>query len=161
MKLVVVEWYSSRSRREQHMLLLLLAIAVLLLAWLLIVRPIDLAYDAALDRHLQAIDRNGRVRALADAAKTRPATGQPSSVGGPELALVVAEAASRAGLALDTNTASGANSVTFSIAEARPTIAAQWLRDFDSRGVSVEEFRMTPAANGTISLTARLERRRR
>ena len=159
MIVTVREWYVSRSERERRLILIMLAIAVPLLAWLLVVLPLSLARESALERHVEAIDRNGRVRALADPDRSaRPAVAALAA--GPDLPLVIAEAATQAGLTLDSTTAAGPDDVSISIAQARPTAAVQWLRDFELRGIRVEDLRMTPGADGTVSLTARLVRNR-
>ncbi|HUE78649.1 MAG TPA: type II secretion system protein GspM [Sphingomicrobium sp.] len=159
MIVTIREWYGSRSARERRLILLMVALAVPLLAWLLVVLPLSTAYESALDRHLQAVDRNGRVRALADPQRSARPAAAPV-VGGPDLSLVVAEAAAQAGLTLDGNSAAGADAVTITIAQARPTAAVQWLRDFELRGIAVDDLRMTPGADGTVSVTARLVRSR-
>lgn len=157
MIVAVREWYGSRSARERRLILAMLAIAVPLLAWLLIVAPLSRAYEAALERHLEAVDRNGRVRALADPARaSRPVMVQAS--GAADLSLIVAEAAAQAGFTLDSASPAGADTVAISVAQARPTAAVQWLRDFELRGIRVEDLRMTPAADGTVSVSARLVR---
>lgn len=159
MIVTVRQWYESRSVRERRLLLLMLAIALPLLAWLLIVAPLSNAYDDALDRHLEAVDRNGRIRALADPARaTRPAV--VPTAGSADLALIVTEAATQSGLTLDSTSAAGPDTVTIAIAQARPTAAVQWLRDFELRGIRVEDLRMTPASDGTVAVTARLVRTR-
>jgi general secretion pathway protein M len=61
----IKQWYAARSPRERRLLLMMAAIAAPLLVWLLLVAPLGNAYDEALQRHLQAVDRNGRVKALA------------------------------------------------------------------------------------------------
>lgn len=155
----VRHWYEARSVRERRLILLMLAIAVPLLAWLLIVLPLNRAYDNALERHLEAVDRNGRVRALADPVRVSRPVVAPA-VGAADLALVVTEAATQAGLTLDSATAAGPDTVNISISQARPTAAVQWLRDFELRGIRVEDLRMAPAADGTVSLSARLVRTR-
>ncbi len=157
MIVTVRQWYESRSLRERRLLLLMLAIAVPSLAWLLVVAPLNNAYDSALDRHLEAVDRSGRIRALADPARVTRSAAVPAT-GGAELALVVTEAATQAGLTLDSTSAAGPDTVTIAIAQARPTAAVQWLRDFELRGIRVENLRMTPAADGTVAVTARLVR---
>lgn len=160
MIVVVREWYHARSLRERRLILLMLVIAVPLLAWLLVVVPLGKAYDTALERHLEAVDRNGRVRALAEPARISQPAVAPAA-GAADLALVVAEAATQAGLTLDSTSPAGPDTVTISIAQARPTAAVQWLRDFELRGIRVEDLRMAPAADGTVSVTARLVRTRR
>ena len=71
MIVAVREWYVSRSERERRLILIMLAIAVPLLAWLIVVLPLSQARESALERHVEAIDRNGRVRALADPDRGR------------------------------------------------------------------------------------------
>ena len=137
----------------------MIAIASLLLAWLLIA-TLARSYDAALERHLEAVDRNGRVRALAEVRAPNPAVGTPP-VGAPDLALIVAESAAQAGLALASNSAAGADTVNVTITQARPTAAVQWLRDFELRGIRAEDLRMVPGADGSVSVNARLVRNRR
>jgi general secretion pathway protein M len=156
MIVTVREWYVTRSEREQRLILLMLAIALPLLAWLLVVRPLETSYDRALDAHLAAVDRNGRVRALA--ATPRDAGVRSGGVAEGDLGLIVAEAATQAGFALDSSAAAGPDAVTVTIASARAPAAVQWLRDFELRGIRVEDLRMNPAADGTVSLNARLVR---
>lgn len=150
------ERFLARPQRERRLILLMLAIAIPVFAWLLVVQPLDRAYDNALHRHLEAIDRNGRVRSLTELGRTR--TGPVAATAGAELGLVVAESASRAGLVLDSNSASGVNSVSIAIASAQPTAAMLWLRDFELQGIKVEDLRMAPAGEGAVSLTAQLVR---
>ncbi len=159
MIVTVRQFYEARSARERRLIQLMLVIALPLLAWLLVVVPLNTAYDSALERHLEAVDRNGRVRALADPVRvSRPAIAP--AVGGADLALVVTEAATQAGLTLDSASPAGADTVNIAIAQARPTAAVQWLRDFELRGIRVEDLRMTPAADGTVAVSARLVRTR-
>lgn len=152
-------WYGERSLREQRLLLVMAAIALPLLLWLLVVRPVGIAYDEALQRHLQAVDRNGRVRALAETGRGRAAARSVSI--GPDLGLAIAERAARAGLVLDGNRAAGANGVTVSVATARATAVTQWLAELERDGFTVRELRIAPAADGRISLSAQLTRNAR
>lgn len=148
-------WFAGRSPRERWMIVLMLAIAVPVLAWLLVLRPLNSAYDAALQRHLEAVDRNGRVRMLAEVARKQPAS---SPVVAPiaDIGLVVAEAATQSGLTLDGNNPAGPNSVSVSASQGSALQALQWLRDVEARGLVVQEWRITPNGTGTVSLTARI-----
>ena len=156
MIVAIREYYGARTQREQRLILLMLAIAVPLLAALLIVLPLSRAYDHALDRHLEAVDRNGRVRQLAELAKKRPVVAPAAT--GADLSLIVAESASRAGITLDSNAAAGGNAVAVTIGAAPAALAVQWLREFETRGVVVEDLRLTPAANGNVAVSTRLRR---
>lgn len=156
MIVAIREYYSARTQREQRLILLMLMIAVPLLVALVIVMPLSRAYDRALEQHLEAIDRNGRVRQIAELAKHRPAAAPAAS--GADLSLIVAESASRAGLTLDSNAAAGGNAVAVTIGAAPAPLAVQWLREFETRGVVVDDLRLTPAANGNVAVSARLTR---
>jgi len=150
------DWYTSKSLRERRLLLLMAAVALPLLVWLLVVRPLANAYDAALERHLAAVDLNGRVRALAAGTSGRAIVnvGAPSS----DIALVIAERAAQSGLVLDSNSAAGPNDVSISIGAA-PTIAAtQWLAQLERDGFAINDLRMTPTPDGSVAVTARLGR---
>lgn len=156
MILGVREWYGTRSTREQRLILLMVGIALPLLAWLLLVQPLSRAYDAALDRHLLSIDRNARVRALAESA--RSVSSASTGPAAQDLGMLVTESAGRAGLAIASNAGAGAGTANVTIAQAPSTAAMQWLRELETRGVRIEELRIAPAGQGLVSVTARLAR---
>lgn len=150
----VHDWYRGRTAREQLMIRLMLAIALPVLAWLLTVRPVSALYDEAVRDHLAAIDRHGRVLALAEAAKATPARRIDASKG--DLQLVITEAATQAGITLQNATPSGANAVDLTVAGARATVLAQWLAQFEARGIAIQQMNMTPLPDGTVTMSARL-----
>ena len=151
------DWYSNRTQREQRLVLAMLLIAVPVLAWLLIVRPLYIAYDKAIHDHLIAIDRHGRVMALAEAAKSAPAKSVAANQA--DLQLVVTQAASQAGIVLQGITPNGSNAVDLTVAGGRATALSQWLAQFEARGIAVQQMSMTPQPDGTVTLSARLMRR--
>lgn len=153
----VREFYSSRSTREQRLLLLMLGVALALLGWLLVVQPLGRAYDEALQAQLEAVDRHGRVAALAEAATSAPA--RPRTDGDVDLQLAVTEAAGQAGLALQSATPAGGDSIDVTTEGAPAPVIGQWLRDFEARGIRVEQMRMIPQGGGLVTLSARLSRR--
>lgn len=150
----VTEWYGTRTVRERRLILMMLAIALPLLAWLLVVLPLSRAYEAALDRHLESVDRNGRVRALAEGARAGRAA--PAAAAGQNLGMLLTESAARAGLVIAANESGGPGVASVTIAAAPSAGAMQWLRELESGGVRIEELRMAPAAQGLVSLSARL-----
>ncbi len=92
MIVTIRHWYAARSGREQTLLLALLAIAVVLVAWLLVILPLRAAYASALEKNLAATDRHGRILALTEAARKappRPPVALPSS----DMTLVVGDSA--------------------------------------------------------------------
>lgn len=153
----VRQWYISRTRREQLLLALMAAIAVPLLGWLLIVMPLGKAHDEALERHMQAVDRQGRVAALAEVLKAQPGqAGIPRNV---DLQLVVTEAAGLAGVTLAEASPAGPDAVTVAITNSTAAAAGEWVRSLEARGLTVDELRMTPNAEGGVNVSARLARR--
>lgn len=146
-------WYLARSDRERRLLLLMALIGLPLLAWLLVILPLDRAYDDALKRHVEAIDRNGRVKML---AATPPGL-RTEPLGG-DLTLIVTESAAASGIVLDSNTAVGPGAVTIAISSASPGATLQWLRGLEARGLFIDELRLSPAAGGNASATVRLSR---
>lgn len=150
------DWFLSRSIREQRLILLMLGIALPVVAWLLVVRPLNAAYDDARKDQLEALTRHGRVLALADAAKSAPA--RRVRAGNADLQLVVTEAASQAGIVLQGTTPTGPNAIDISVTGGRAPVLAQWLAQFEARGIAVQQMTMTPSPDGTVNLSARLAR---
>lgn len=155
MIVVIREWYSARSLRERRLLVIMLAVAVPLLVWLAVVQPISRAYQAALDRHLQAVDRHGRIRALVEGPRTEPVR---TRAPGGDLALIVTDSAAQAGITLDSNSPAGPDSVSISDTQAAATAVTSWLGALEAQGVRIEELRITPSGADSVSMTARLSR---
>lgn len=155
--IIVREWFSARSRRELHLLIAMTALASILFVWLLIVRPLNLAYAAALERHIASVDRNGRVKAM---ARVSEATAAPvGNFGGADISLVLAERAAQSGLVLASNVAAGPNEASVSIAAASAIVASQWLARLEQDGFEVRDVTMTPTGENKVAVTARLVRR--
>lgn len=144
------DWYGARSRREQRLLLLMTAIVIPLLIWLLLVMPLSTAYDDALQRHLQAVDRNGRVKALAARSSGGAATA-PASV--PDLALFLGDSARQRGITAETRAASPGSAV-ISIASSAAPLALDWLRGLEAAGYRVSDVRIAPTGAGAVTVTA-------
>ena len=152
----LLTWYRARSARERRLLLLMLCIALPVLAWLLVWRPVDSALTAAWDRHAEAVERHGQVMAVVEALEgtTRPAA---STTGGP-LNAVAGEAAARVGLTLASAAPHGPDRASVSVAAGDPRTMLTWLRGLEEQGVVVSDLRMTPSADGSVTLTAVLAR---
>jgi len=153
----VRDWFMGRTKREQRLVLMMLAIALPVLAWLLVVRPLNAAYDAALDDHLAAIDRHGRVLVLAEAAKAEPSRRVEADKA--DLQLVVTQAAAQAGITLQGANPSGTNAVDVAVTGGRATALGQWLAQFEAQGIAIQQMSMTPQPDGTVNMSARLARR--
>jgi general secretion pathway protein M len=147
--------YLGRSPREQRLLILMTAIAIPLLIWLALVVPLSSAYDRALERHLEAVDRNGRVKLLADRAKGAPDRGAPA---GGDLMLVLTDSARQAGLAAEANAGAVPGSAAVSIASGPPPQVLAWLKQVEAQGYRIADVRLAPAGPGTVTLTATIAR---
>lgn len=147
-------WFAERSRREQLMLMLLAAIAVPILLWLLIIRPIGAAYDRALTEHLEAVDRHGRVLALTSG----PARQARREAARGDLQLLLTQSAVSAGLNLQRADPSGPDAIDISVAGGRAPGYATWLQSLEGQGLRIGQLSMTPAPDGSVTLTARIVR---
>ena len=147
------EWFGARTLREQRLLQLMAAIAIPLLIWFVLVLPLSNAYDDALQRQLQAADRNGRVKALAARAATGDAKA-PAAV--PDLALYLGDSARQRGIAAETHAGAAPGSAVISIASASAPTALEWLRSLEEQGYLVSDVRVAPAGNGSVTVTATL-----
>lgn len=145
------EWYRARSSREQRLLQLMAAIVVPLLVWLLLIRPLTAAYDDALQRHLQAVDRNGRVKALAARASGGTAS-IPTAV--PDLALFLNDSARQRGITTEARVGPAPGSAIISIASSSAPTALDWLRGLEAEGYRVSDVRIAPTGAGAVAVTA-------
>lgn len=145
------EWYGSRSRRERRLLQLMAAIAIPWLVWLLIVRPLGNAHDHALQRHLQAVDRNGRVKALAERASGGEAK-VPAAV--PDLARLLSDSARQRGITAVGRAAPAPGSAMIGIAWTSAPTALEWLRGLEADGYRVDDVRVAPTGGGAVAVTA-------
>ena len=145
------EWYGARSLRERRLLQLMAAIAVPLLIWVLVAVPLGRAYDDALQRHLQAVDRNGGVKALAERS-SGSASNAPAAV--PDLALFLSDSARQRGIAAEGRSGPAAGSAVIDMASISAPTALEWLRGLEADGYRVSEVRMSPTGGGAVAVTA-------
>ena len=144
-------WYGARSRRERLLLQLMAAVAIPVLIWLLLVRPLGNAYDTALQRHLQAVDRNGRVKALAERVSGGEAK-VPAAA--PDLAQFLGDSARQRGITLVGRAAPAPGSAVISIASISAPTALEWLRGLEADGYRVNDVRVVPTGGGAVAVTA-------
>ena len=149
------DWYLGRTSRERWLIALMLAIAVPLLLWAAIYRPLALSLEAARERHEQAVRNHGLVLARIAQLESarRPALGGAAASSSP-LALRVTEAAAQAGVSLAANEPRGPSSAVITLAPAAPTAALRWLSQLERGGILVREFSITPQGNGTVAVAA-------
>jgi general secretion pathway protein M len=151
-------WWLERSRRERRMLLLLGALFAIVLAWLLVVRPLGDRLAAARERHNEAVIALAEARSAA-AAIGRLEKARPAPLAGP-IEQAVAQSAGAAGFQLSRIQAEGPNKATLSIEAARPQALFGWVSEMEaSRGLIVD--RLTATSNSDRTLSVRITLRAR
>lgn len=150
MIVIIRDWYSARSERERRLLQIMLAIFIPLLIWLLLVVPLGNAYDEALRKQLQAVDRNGRIKALAAQATGTAAV--PSAV--PDLALLLSDSASQRGITAESRVGSSPGSAAITIASSPAPTALDWLRGLEAAGYRLSDVRIAPSGAGAVTVSA-------
>lgn len=151
MIVAVRQWYSGLSPREQRLIVAMLLVALPVLAWLLLVRPISIAYDAALTRHLESVDRRGRIAALVDLTKLQPRT---TAATGGDLVLLLSDQSRQAGLTIDIQPGATAGTARLSAASVPASAMAAWLTRLEAAGYVLDQLRFTPKGDDTVAVEA-------
>lgn len=150
-------WWKSRAPREQKLLLAggLLALAVLL--WLLIVRPLEDALSAAKERHDDAVVTLSEVKTNIEALGL--VQGQTGGAGG-AIDTVAAAAATEAGFPVARVERPGPGEATLVIEAVKPQAFFAWLGRMEAeRGLIVA--RLSVSANADRTLAAQVTFRSR
>ena len=143
------EWWSQRTERERRLLLVMLGLFALVLGWLLVVRPLGDALDAAKERHGAA------VVALAEAkARTQVAAPSPASVPALPIDGRVSRSATEAGFANARVVGQGPTRATVAIDAARPQALFGWVARLEAQGVAVASLRARANADQTLAVEA-------
>jgi general secretion pathway protein M len=149
-------WYLERSPRERWLLGAMLAIALPLLLWALVYRPMVDGLEAAKQRHVAAVQRHALL--LGQLAQLRDGVQLVQGASGADVTLVAGESAMRAGLALSGNTAQGPDAASVAVAAAPAPAALAWLQQLEGRGIRVRELSITPQPGGMVVVSAQLAR---
>lgn len=146
-------WWQARTPREQRLLLVMLALAVIVLGWLLVVRPLADALDAAKTRHAAA------VVALAEARARAPAVGRLAIRAPATLPIdsLVGRSAAEAGFAGARIARQGQVRASVAIDAARPQAFFGWVAALERDGLAVERLRAQANADRTLSVELSLK----
>ena len=149
------DWFVGRSLQERYLLGLMAALVVLLIAILLVYRPLMMRLDEAKVRHVAAVQRHGSVVAQVTQLEGAP---KPGAVGttGASLAVRLTDAAARAGISLKANEPRGPALSAITIEAGSPTAALRWLRQLEAEGIRVRELAITRSGPNGVNLTATL-----
>jgi len=149
-------WWQARTPRERGLLLVMVVLAALVLGWLLVVRPLADALDAAKARHGAAVVALAEARARTEAGRG-PAGAAPAL----PVDALVARTASEAGFAAARIAAQGPARATIAIDAARPQALFGWLDRLAQDGVTVERLRAQANSDRTLNVEASLRARGR
>ena len=151
-------WWRTRTVREQGLLLVMVGLAVIVFAWLAVVRPLGDALSKARERHGEAVvalaETQGRVR-LISAIEQRDPVKLDGSV-----EMIVSRAAADAGFAKARVTREGAAQATIVLDAVRPQAFFAWVARLEREGGLVVE-RLSAATNSDRTLSAEVTFRAR
>jgi general secretion pathway protein M len=135
------------------------ALAALVLAWLLVVRPLGDSLAAARERHAAAVIALAEARSRAEAIG-RLESSRPPPLGEPLDALLASEAG-EAGFPLSGIRIGRDGTVTLAMAAARPQAFFAWVEEMErGRGLIVERLSATGNGDRTLSVEIRFRARR-
>lgn len=142
------DWWQGRSARERMLLKVMAGLAVVVLGWLLVIRPLADALDAAKARHGAA------VVALAEAEARDEARRREAGVGA-SVALpidgVIGQSAGEAGFTAARITGQGPARAAVAIDAARPQALFGWVAALERRGLAVESLRARANPDRTLA----------
>lgn len=150
-------WWMGLSQRERWLVGIAGVLAFGVLMWGL-GRPAVAAFVDLESRHRAAIEREGRVAAKVQLLAQRPATSVATAVGAVAIDQYLAQSAGEIGLTLDRNEARGQGQATIAIATARAPVLTDWLASLEGQGFVIDQLTITPAADGSVGLTAELRK---
>lgn len=146
-------WYLALSMREQRLVLAMVLIAIPILFWLLVWRPLSAAHDDALERYRLSLDRHGRIAAMAGVEDG----GVPAPVIDGSLAAYLVDHAATRGLSITRQEDIGAGRAQVAIETVAPAEIAGWVAALEESGLQLQAMRMSPAGEKLVSFEATVE----
>lgn len=150
-------WWIALSTRERWLVGVAGVLALGVILWGL-GRPAVAAFVDLESQHRAAIEREGRVSSKVQLLAQRPSKSVTAAVDAVAIDQYLAQSAGEIGLTLDRNEARGAGQATIAIATARATVLTDWLASLEGQGFVIDQLTITPAADGTVGLTAELRK---
>lgn len=150
-------WWSGLSTRERWLVGVAGMLALGVVIWGL-GRPAYAAFADLETRHAAAIEREGHVAAKVALLGQRPAKSVAAAVEAVALDQYLAQSAGEIGLTLDRNEARGQGQATIAIATAKAPVLTDWIASLETQGFVVDRLTITPAADGTVGMTAELRK---
>lgn len=149
-------WYIGLTSRERWLVNVAGCITAFVLAVYGVILPVGRALDDAAVRHREATERAGRIAGQLAALKAAPPATATTLVGPVEQ--IAGASAQEAGFVVQSNQRQGADMAVIVIPTARPAAAMAWIDGLSAQGLAVEQLTMTPAPDGTVSVSVTLRR---
>ena len=150
-------WWGALSTRERWLVGVAGVLALAVLGWA-IGRPAVAAFFDLETRHRAAVEREGRIAAKVALLAQRPARAAATAADAAAIDQFLAQSAGEIGLTLDRNEARGDRQATIAIATAKAPVLTDWLAGLEMQGFVVDQLTITPAADGTVGMTAELRK---
>lgn len=147
----ILLWWRGRSRREQWLLGVMTVLLALVLAWLLVVRPLGDALSDARKRHGEAVVALGEARTMA--ARIRAAQRQTGAAPTAPVDLLVSQSASEAGFTVARLDRQSSRQATIVIEAVRPQAFFAWVAQLENeRNLIVERLSATTNSDQTLAV---------
>lgn len=153
----VQNWWAGLTQRERWLVGIAAVLALAVLLWAL-ARPAYAAFVDLETAHRAAVEREGRVAAKVQLLSRRPASSVAAAVDAASIDQYLAQSAGEIGLTLDRNEARGARQATIAVATAKAPVLIDWLAALEAQGFVIDQLSITPAADGTVGVTADLRK---
>ena len=145
-------WWSGRTVREQRLLLVMFALLGIVLAWLVVVRPLADTLAAQKARHAEAVAALAEARARADAA--RQMQGERTGPAPRPVDAFLSRTANEAGFAEARVAGNGPDRATIAIDAARAQAFFAWVRLMERSGLAVESLQARTNPDRTLAVEA-------
>ena len=145
-------WWRERTLREQRLLLVMFALVGLVLGWLVVIRPLSDALDAAQTRHAETVTALAEARGRAEAV--RRLQGDRSASAPLPIDGFVSRTSAEAGFANARIAAQGPARATFALDAVRPQAFFAWVRLMERRGLVVDSLRARANGDRTLAVEA-------
>lgn len=157
---ILKTWWRTRTSREQKLLLAMIGLAMVVSAWLLIIRPLGDSLSRARERHGDAVLAVAQARAQARAITgLRQVT--PTQLTMP-LDSLLTQSATEAGFPITRVEREGANQATITIQPVRPQAFFAWVNQIEARnGLVVERLTANTNNDQTLQVTVTFRARAR
>ncbi|MBL0924035.1 MAG: type II secretion system protein M [Sphingomonadaceae bacterium] len=151
-------WYRGLSPREQRLVGLAGILAALVILVFGIIMPALSAIDEARTAHDEAVERRGRIEALAARATSTKSSNAIAAEA--DIDLVVTQSAAESGFDLLKSDGTAPGQISFRIDQARAPALLGWLSSLEGQGLQTDSLTLRGNSAGTITVDARLRRTR-